>query len=74
MSEIVFSYDTKDPSERERAYKVTSRKELRRLNQIFGLAETVYPALYVDMFGMLTVSDIKNEQFLRNTGYDIIEI
>lgn len=36
------------------AYIIKKKKQLEKLNKIFGTAETVYPALYVDIFGMPT--------------------
>lgn len=37
------------------AYIIKKKKQLEKLNKIFGTAETVYPALYVDIFGMPTL-------------------
>ena len=71
---LVFSYNTKAKEDIERAYKITTEDALRHFNLYFGLNESVYPAIYVDMFGMMTVSDIGHEQFLRNVGYEIIEM
>lgn len=71
---LIFSYNSKTKDEIERAYIVTSKESLNRFNYIFGLDEHEYPAIYVDMFGMMTISDIGHEQFLRNVGYEIITI
>lgn len=69
--QMIFSVNTKNPETRERAYKVNTSRQLQKLNQTFGTDEVIYPAIYVDMFGMLTIS-LQSEEALRNVGYDII--
>lgn len=68
---MVIAYNTKDPSTQERAYKVNTLRQLQKLNLMYGTNETMYPALYVDMFGMLTITT-QTEKSLRNVGYDIV--
>lgn len=73
-SEMIASYAIKRSNEPERAYKITTITQLQKFNAIFSLNEGIYPAIYVDMFGMMTRISIDKEQDLKNVGYDIITI
>lgn len=61
------------------AYKVLTRSQLKRFNELFGLplieSEVFcYPALYVVMFGSFIAVDIKKESHYINLGYYIVQI
>ena len=71
---MIFSYSRNKKEQAEKAYKVTTAAGLIRLNRIFNTSKSIYPAIYVDMFGMVTLSDIGQEQFLENIGYVIIQL
>lgn len=71
--EIVTAFRTKLSDECEVAYKVSTKEQLVKLNEIFKLAEHKFPAMYIDFFGMITLSQIC-EQDLKNIGYKIIEM
>lgn len=72
--QMIFSYSRNKKEQAEKAYKVTTAAGLIQLNRIFNTSESIYPAIYVDMFGMVTLSDIGQEQFLENIGYVIIQL
>ena len=56
------------------AYIIKKKKQLEKLKKIFGTAETVYPALYVDIFGMPTPTSLKRKKALKSFGYQIINL
>ena len=58
----------------EKAYKITTREELKRFNERFGLNESQFPALYLDVNGDMTHMELRREEFLRSIGYDILTV
>ena len=61
------------------AYKVMTKSQLKRFNELFGLhlieSEVFcYPALYVAMFGSFITVDIKKEIHYKSLGYYIVQI
>lgn len=58
----------------ERAYVVKNKQQLKKLNDLFGCDAFLYPALYVNFFGMFTPVDIKRKTEYEKLGYKIIEI
>lgn len=58
----------------ERAYVVKNEKQLKKMNELFGCDAFLYPALYVNFFGMFMSVDIKRKSEYEKLGYKIIEI
>ena len=69
---VISSISNEDES--KSAYVVRTKKQLSRLNQLLGLTEICYPALYISMAGMFHPVPLTRKDEYVAIGYRIVKI